>query len=158
MSFTRSGLSAFLVDSNILIYMFDPRDHAKQRRALEVLDFLVSRRSAVLSVQCLTEFFRAVCWRLPDPLSHGEALAEVEDLTLACRVLPLTAPAVLEGCRGCDAHNLSFWDALIWAVTKLNGIPYVLSEDNEHGRVIEGVRFLNPFHPDFDLSLLESTQ
>lgn len=148
-------MSGILVDSNILVYIFDPRDHAKQRKALDVLDFLIARRLAVLSVQCLTEFFRAVRWRLPQPLSHDQALAHVEDFTLSCRVLPLTPPVVMDGCRGCQDHGLAFWDALIWAVTKLNGILYILTEDEEHGRVIEGVRYLNPFHPDFDVSLLE---
>jgi hypothetical protein len=33
-------------------------------------------------------------------------------------------------------------------------MPTVFSEDFSHGRLIEGVRFLNPFAPTFDLTLL----
>jgi predicted nucleic acid-binding protein len=40
---------------------------------------------------------------------------------------------------------LSFWDALIWAAAKENGIPVVYTEDFQHGRDIEGVRIINPF-------------
>lgn len=151
-------MSAFLVDSNILVYAYDPRDHNKQRRALEVLDFLIPRNLAVLSVQCLTEFFRTVRWRLPEPLSHKDAIAEVENRILDCRILTMTPTIVLEGCRGSADHPLSYWDALIWAAARINQVPYVLSEDCEHGQVIEGVRYLNPFHPDFDLALLEQAQ
>jgi predicted nucleic acid-binding protein len=56
-----------------------------------------------------------------------------------------------------QAHSLSYWDALIWAVAKLNQVPYVLTEDQQHGLFLEGVRFANPFVPEFDLALLEPT-
>lgn len=148
-------MSAFLVDTNILVYVHDPRDRAKQERALAVLDRLIPGQQAVLSVQCLTEFFNAVRWRLPEPLSPEDALAQVERFARACRALDLTLMVVLEGCRGSNAHGLSLWDALIWAAAKLNQIPHILSEDFEHGWTLEGVRFLNPFHSAFDLALLE---
>ena len=63
--------------------------------------------------------------------------------------------AVLEGCRGAGEHSLSIWDALIWATAKLNQVPLVLSEDFVDGGFLEGVRFLNPFTPAFDLALLD---
>lgn len=90
------------------------------------------------------------------PISHEVALAEVENRILDCRILPLTSGAVLEGCRGSAAHKLSFWDALIWAAAKLNEVPYVLTEDGDHGTSIEGVTYLNPFHPDFNLPALDA--
>lgn len=71
------------------------------------------------------------------------------------RVLDLTPAVVLEGCRGSIEHGLPFWDALIWATAKLNQVPYLLTEDAEHGRFLEGVRFLNPFDPSFDLAVLD---
>lgn len=148
-------MSGFLVDTNVLVYAYDPRDRPKQERAQAVLERLVPQGLAVISVQCLTEFFNAVRWRLPEPLSPEDALAQVELLVLACPVLDLTPMVVLEGCRGSNAYGLSLWDALIWAVAKLNQVPSVLTEDAPHGRLLEGVRFLNPFHPTFDFALLE---
>ena len=44
------------------------------------------------------------------------------------------------------------WDAQIWAVAYLHQIPIVLSEDFQNNQVIEGVRFLNPFSPTFELA------
>ncbi|HEU4759929.1 MAG TPA: PIN domain-containing protein [Dehalococcoidia bacterium] len=146
----------FLVDTNVLVYAYDPRDLTKQARAQELLQHLVPRALAVLSVQCLTEFFRAVRWRLPEPLTPEEAILQVTHLAQACRVLDITTPVVLAGCRAIDTYQMSLWDALIWASAKVNQIPCVLSEDCEHGRTLEGVRYLNPFTPDFDLSLLET--
>ncbi len=144
-----------LVGTNVLVYAHDPRDRPKQARALLVLDRLIDGQRVVLSAQCLSEFFVVVTRRLPEPLAPTEALAQVDRLARACRVFDVTAPVVLEGCRGSVQHGLDLWDALIWAVARLNQVPAVLTEDAPHGRTLEGVRFLNPFTPWFDLALLE---
>jgi len=152
----KSGLSDILVDTNILVYSFDPRDLRKQERARQVFDRLAGTGRVVLSVQCLTEFFRTVRWRLPDPLSPERALLEVTRFTGACRVLDLTASIVLEACRASNSYQVSIWDALIWAVAKVNGIPFILTEDADHGSIVDGVHFLNPFHQAFDITALEA--
>jgi predicted nucleic acid-binding protein len=114
-------LSEVLIDTNILVYGHDPRDLNKQQRAQTVLDRLIRSGLAVLSIQCLTEFYRAVRWRLPDPFDARAALQEVNRFARNCRVLPLTATAALDGMRACEEYSMSFWDALIWAVAKEAG-------------------------------------
>ncbi|TAK35410.1 MAG: PIN domain-containing protein [Chloroflexota bacterium] len=146
--------NAFLLDTNILVYAYDPRDRDKQERAVLVLDHLASDERAFVSVQCLSEFFNVVTRRLPEPMIREEAVVRIERLARICRVLNLTPTAVLEGCRGVVHHQMSLWDALIWAVAKLNQVPCVLTEDAKHGRFLEGVLYLNPFSPEFDLSVL----
>jgi predicted nucleic acid-binding protein len=44
-----------------------------------------------------------------------------------------------------ESHGLSFWDGLIWAAAKEAGVGIVYSEDFQHGRDLEGVRWENPF-------------
>lgn len=66
------------------------------------------------------------------------------------RSCELTGWTVLEAVAGVRRHRLSYWDALVWATAKMNEIPVVLSEDFENGRIIEGVRFLDPFRAEFD--------
>jgi predicted nucleic acid-binding protein len=144
-----------LLDTNVLVYAHDPRDRPKQERALLVLDRLIEAERAVLSAQCLSEFFAVVTRRLPEPLTPVEALAQADRLARACRVLEVTAAVVLEGCRGSVQHGLAVWDALIWAAARLNQVPAVLTEDAPHGRSLEGVRFLNPFAAAFNLNLLD---
>jgi predicted nucleic acid-binding protein len=151
-------LSAFLVDTNVLVYAHDPRDRRKQERALEVFDRLIPDGHAVLSVQCLTEFFQAVRRKIPEPLSPQEALAQVERFIRSCQVFDLTPMTVIDGCRGSDSYSLSLWDALIWATARLNQVSFVLSEDFQDGLLLEGVRFLNPFSETFDLALLETSR
>ena len=145
-----------LVDTNVLVYAYDPRSSAKQTAAIALLDGLIASGEAVLSVQCLSEFFVVVTSRLPERMSAPDALDRVEHLAQACRVVDLTSAVALEGLRGSVRHRLSPWDALIWAAAKLNQVPYVLTEDAEHGRTLEGVRYLNPFARAFDPRLLSS--
>jgi predicted nucleic acid-binding protein len=64
---------------------------------------------------------------------------------------------VLEAVRGVERYQFSYWDALIWAQPNFNGVPNIVSEDFSHGRLIEGVRFLNPFIGAFDLTRLTIT-
>lgn len=132
------------------MYEQDPRDVDKQTQAAAIIGGLVEAERFALSAQCLSEFYNA-SRRLPEPLSDADALREVSRLARMGTVVDVTAAVVIEACRGCAEHQLSIWDALIWAAAKMNGIPYVLTEDAEHGRTIEQVTYLNPFAESFDL-------
>jgi predicted nucleic acid-binding protein len=61
-------------------------------------------------------------------------------------------PSILvETARGARDHDLAYYDAQIWASARLNQVTIVFSEDFSDGQVLEGVRFVNPFKPDFQL-------
>ena len=149
-------MRGFLIDSNVLVYAYDPSDSVKQGRAAEIIDTLIEQRRAILSSQCLSEFFNSVRLRIAQPLSNAVALSQVEILARSCRVLEITRNTVLDACRGSVQHKMSIWDALIWSVARLNEVSWILTEDGQHNQLIEGVRYLNPFRPDFEMSLLEA--
>jgi predicted nucleic acid-binding protein len=150
----RSASNGLFVDTNVLVHIYDPRDRVKQERAVEVFDRLAAAQRAVVSVQCLTEFFSSATMRLPEPMSRSDAVTRVVRLAEVCTVLDLTPAGVVEGCQAVVRHQLSIWDALIWAVARLNNVRYILTDDSEHGREIEGVTYLNPFTHPFDLDAL----
>lgn len=144
------GTDPLLVDTNLLVYLVDPRDLAKQRRARELLNELVLLDRAAVSTQCLVEFFSVVT-RLPERLTRAQAREHVDGFASTFLVFSVTDLAVLEACRASADYELSIWDALIWASAKLNQVRYVLTEDAPHGRQLETVTFLNPFDPTFAL-------
>jgi predicted nucleic acid-binding protein len=151
---TMSDSSGCLIDSNILIYLHDSAELVRQAHAIVLLDYLVDADRAVVSVQCLTEFFNGVTKRIPTPFPPVVATDLVRRFVEICSVLELTPVAVLEGCRAASEYQMSLWDALIWAVAKVNRIPVILTEDMQHRLEIDGVRYINPFASDFDVNQL----
>ncbi len=143
-----------LLDTNVLVYAHDRSEPEKQMRAHQILSTIFLRGRASLTTQVVGEFFRIVTQKLPAPVPVGEAYLQVIDLLRTWPVLLVTPMIVLEAARGVRDHRLPFWDAQIWATARLNQISLVLSEDFSDGNVLEGVRFVNPFAPAFDLATL----
>ena len=144
-------MAAILIDTNILVYLYDQRDPRRQelaRRALEQVETLGIGR---LSVQVLAEFSSVVTRKLSPPLTPAEALDQVTLLAQVWPVLDLTTLIVLEAGRAARDHGLAYYDAQLWATAHLNQVPLILSEDFQSGQTLEGVRFVNPLKPDFDL-------
>lgn len=142
----------YLLDTNVLVYLHDPSDPARHERARKVVAEVGRRPSAALPVQALAELASVALrkLRLDARLVHRH----VESLERAFTILPLTPAVVLESIRGVRDHQLSYYDAQIWASAKLAQIPIVLTEDFSVGAVLEGVTFLDPFAASFDVTTL----
>ena len=149
-----NGSIAFLLDTNVLVYAYDPADAEKRLRAMTVVAQLGTQHRGALSAQVLSEFVVTVTRKIVPPLTLEEAEERVTNYMRSWRVYELTARIVVEAVRGVCQHQLAYWDSLIWATAKLYSVPIVLSEDFSDGRLIEGVRFRNPFAATFDPTLL----
>ena len=141
----------YLIDTNILVYVYDRAEPAKQALALSLLRQMPYKGTGAISTQVLVEFYNAVTRRLKEKLSPAEAYQRLQNLEQSWPVMIVTPAIVLEAARGAQQYQLSFWDALVWATAKLNQIPVVLSEDFNVGSVLEGIRFINPLQEGFDL-------
>jgi predicted nucleic acid-binding protein len=142
-------MPTILMDTNILVYMFDPRDMERQEKAISLLLALEGSGAGCLSVQCLSEFVNVVIAK--GRLSIDQAIVQVEKWSNSFPVFGLTPQIVLEAARGVRDHGLAYYDAQIWAAARLNQIPVVFSEDFQDGQILEGVRFANPFAGRFDV-------
>ncbi len=136
-------MPSILLDTNILIYTFDPRDETRQERAIAVLLKLEEEEKGCLSTQSLSEFASAAMTKLG--LSADEVMERIGDWQSAFPVFNLTPQIVLEAARGVRDHKLSYFDAQIWASARLNQIPVIFTEDFQDGQTLEGIRFINPF-------------
>ena len=140
-----------LLDTNVFVYTCDPGEPVKRDQAARVLRFLEQSGSGRLSVQGLSEFVSATTRRLRPPLTTAEATQQVERLIASFPIFDLTSMVVLEALRGVRDHQLSYYDAQVWAAARLNQVPVIFSEDFNSGAMLEGVRFVNPFATDFVL-------
>jgi predicted nucleic acid-binding protein len=141
-----------LIDTNILIYAHQPSETAKYDPALKTIEALMTSGLGRLSAQILGEFLSATIRSRRPVLPLEDALRQVTLLADALPVIDLTSLIVLEAGRGVRVHQLSYFDAQIWATARLNQVPTIFTEDFANGRRLEGVQFLNPLLPAFDLS------
>jgi predicted nucleic acid-binding protein len=150
----RSDSPRFFVDTNILAYAYDQSDDERRERAQNLLAALHRAGTGVISTQVLSELYSTMVRARGLNLGRDVAASSILNYLRSWLVLDVRALNVVEALRAVREHRFSYWDALIWATARLNGIPFVLSEDGQDGAYIEGVRNLNPLKPDFDLSLL----
>lgn len=140
-----------IIDTNILVYMYDVGSPAKQEMAFKTVDQLITSQRAALPVQVLAEFFVVVTQKIVSPLSPREAMERVDHYLQCTKQLPLTGAIVREAARGVAEYQLSYWDAQIWACARLNQIQVILTEDLPGREYLEGVRYRNPFRLDYEL-------
>lgn len=132
------------VDTNVLLYAYDASETIKQPVAQAALDSLWSTRSGTLSTQVLQEFYVTATRKLSSPMSPAAA-REILELYAAWPVVLLDPSLILAATRVEEEHQVSFWDALILEAARLSGAELLLTEDMQHGQLIEGVRIVNPF-------------
>ena len=138
---------AALVDTNVLVYRFDPRDARKQDLAESLLREGVRQGSLRLPHQAILEFVAACTRNLPGGplLSAPDARREAEELLSMFEVLYPNEGVVRTALRGAGAYQLSWFDAHVWAYAEHYGLGELYSEDFQHDRLYGSVRVINPF-------------
>ena len=136
------------LDTNVLFYSVDWDAGDRHARAVSIIN-RAENWDCVLVLQTLGEFFAAATRKGRMP--HANAVAQVENWL---QVFPVHAagPATLrQAIAAVREHRLPFWDAMLWATAREAGCTLILSEDFQHGRVLGGVRFHNPFQEEVPL-------
>lgn len=139
---------ADLIDTNVLVYRYDPRDRRKQELAREFLRDAVREQTARLPHQAIIEFVAAVSRPLrgdPPLLSPEDARREAEELLVQFEVLYPNDAIVRLALRGAAAYQLPWFDAHLWAYAEYFGLARIVSEDFQHGRIYGAVRIHDLF-------------
>ena len=135
-----NGLAFF--DTNVLVCADDSSQPDKQDIAIALFADHLRRRTAVVSLQVLQEYFAAATRRLGLP--SEEAQRKVEVMTRS-RVVRFDASDVIAAIELHRLRQVSFWDALIVHAARMAGVAVLYSEDLQSGAVLSGVRVVNPF-------------
>ena len=139
---------ASLVDTNILVYRCDPRFPEKRETARTLLRQGLLQEVLRIPHQALVEFVSVVTRVGPGGhslLPREEAWRQAEDIMMEFPILYPDAQVVRTALRGMAAYQLSWFDAHLWAYAEYYGLPEIISEDFEHGRLYGSVRVRNPF-------------
>lgn len=129
------------LDTNILVYGFEPDDH-RQVEAMRLI-----RSDCVISVQCLNEF--AFVSRRKRRLTWEETLRSIRVIAdFTTTIVPMTLDVHRGGMRIAERHTLSVYDGMIVAAALTADCDILYSEDMHHGLVVDGrLTVVNPFAP-----------
>lgn len=86
----------------------------------------------------------AVRRKLAVPLAQKDAEEVVRNLSVM-PVVPIDTDMILAAVLRTRREHFSFRDALIFEAALAGGAKSLLSEDMQHGRVIDGMTIENPF-------------
>jgi predicted nucleic acid-binding protein len=131
------------VDTNILVYAHDLDAAQKHHAASQILTSLWDQKIGALSTQVLQEFYVVATKKMAAPMTLLDARTVVK------AYLPWSigtdGAMVLQASEIQERNRISFWDAMIVAAAHRAGAVRLLTEDLNHGRVIEGITVENPF-------------
>ena len=135
----------FFLDTNIFVYAFDSTAPAKQGIAQKLIQDSLSTRRGVVSSQIIQEFFNVALRKFARPMaiSHARIYLSAVFLSL-CQHFPSISfydRALLVR----EETGYSWYDTLVVTAALETKCQFLFSEDMQDGRIIQGLRIVNPF-------------
>jgi predicted nucleic acid-binding protein len=140
------------IDTNILIYALDPAEPEKRKTSADLLKRAIASHTLALSPQNLNECYKILTQRrrLVPPEAARSYLTHLMPWCIAS----LDAQTTTRAWAVQDEAGFEWWDALLIASALIAGCKIFISEDMQDGRMIFGMRIINPFTPEFSARLL----
>lgn len=130
------------IDTNVLVYTDDADSPQKCRRAVALVEEAMRDSTGVISTQVLQEYFVTVTRKLGIDAATAKHRTK---LLFRLDVVQISPDDVLDAVDLHRLHALSFWDSLILHAARKAACSVLLTEDMNHGQVIDGVRICDPF-------------
>jgi predicted nucleic acid-binding protein len=131
------------LDSNVLIYAYDPKDPRKQSIARELVEKALLG-DGVVSVQVLAEF-AATLLHKQRPTALPGTVREILDAMRPLSVVKPEAETVRRAVQAHEQYGVQFYDGMIIAAAERAGCKKIWSEDLNAGQEYFGVKVENPF-------------
>jgi len=130
------------VDTNILIYVHDPRDKRKQDIASALVENLAD---GMLVWQAVCEFLSASRKLAPLGYNFDQAVQDIRKL-MAQWATALPSWQLLDRAVSLlQRYSLSYWDSLLVAACLEAGVETLYSENFNGYDEIDGLKIVNPF-------------
>ncbi len=130
------------IDTNVWLYAFIlQQDEEKRAVAMQLIETLPD---IVVSTQVLNEI--TVNLLKKTPMGEAEIQKLVRSFYARYPVVAFDEAILLNASDLRNRYQLSFWDSLIIASARYAGADFLLTEDMQHGQVIDGdLQIINPF-------------
>lgn len=136
------GAPEFL-DSNVLIYAYDPTDTRKQSVARQLLRHAIEAEFSI-STQVLAEFAATLRHKL-SPAATADDIFAALDTVSPLRLIVPDVGMVRRAVEMQVRYGIHFYDGMIVAAAERAGCGTIWSEDLSPGHTYFGVTVRNPF-------------
>ncbi len=134
----------FFLDTNVLVYTFDPREPVKQTRATELVTEALQGQG-IISSQVVQEFLNVASRKFVQPFSAADCRAYLDTvLEPLCEIFP-TMDLYRRAVELMERWKYGLYDSLVVAAALDGGCRTLYSEDLHDGQTIEGLTIVNPF-------------
>jgi predicted nucleic acid-binding protein len=137
----------FFLDTNILVYAFEPRDSNKQAKAKELIGEAFSTRRGMISHQVAQEFLNVATRKWENQLSVSDCLIFTEQVLQPLCAVSSSIELLRDALRLHDETGYDFYDSMIVAAAMESQCGILYSEDFQSGQNIKNLRIINPFLP-----------
>jgi predicted nucleic acid-binding protein len=135
----------FFLDTNILVYSFDWSAPVKQKIAQELIRRALSQQAGCISYQVIQEFLNVATRKFAIPLSFQHCEQYLHDvLQPLCEIYP-GIDFYSHALQNAERWKYSLYDSSIITAAMHAGCKQLLSEDLQHGQVIDALTIMNPF-------------
>lgn len=135
----------FFLDTNILIYTFDPREPAKQQQARELVAQALATQQGLISFQVVQEFLSTARRKFTRSLSPSDCRRYLDQVLVPLCTVHSTMALYARALELAERWGYSFYDSLIVSAALHANCQTLYSEDLQHRQVIQPLTIMNPF-------------
>jgi predicted nucleic acid-binding protein len=135
----------YFIDTNIVVYSFDPNDQRKQDIARELIQNALKDQTGCISSQVIQEFLNVSTKKFNPPLSHPDSLKYLNAvLAPLCEVFT-SLDLLRRTIEVSERWQYSLYDSMIITAALQANCALLYSEDLQHEQQIESLTIVNPF-------------
>ena len=132
------------LDTNVLVYLFDGGNPAKQARVQQILFAEDAKETLYVSTQVMQEMYSVVTRKFAKTVSAEDAEKALRKLA-TMNVVVLVPDLILAAAARSRKDTINFWDALIVEAALAAGCTRIFTEDFQPERHFGTLRIANPF-------------
>lgn len=129
------------LDTNLLLYLEDKDDLAKNAIAIDVVNSVSKNRQGVISIQVLAEFSN----KMTGILSASDINERLVDYQKSFQTLAYSSNEIRIANEFYEHYKIHFFDALIAATMKTNDINTIVTENKKDFERMPWLKVINPF-------------
>ena len=134
-----------LIDTNVLVYGFENSDKFKQEKSMLVIEKSAVENNVFVSVQNMAELARVLTEKVKIKVPANITQMYLLKMGNLFRRIFYDEFTIMNALDISEKYKLHFFDALLVATMKENGIKTIITENDKDFEKIPFIKAVNPF-------------